>query len=290
MNEASNYRGLKIKRTNFLTLLGWMRYDLDLSGNELIIYGVIYGYSQNGGEYSGGKQYLADWANVDVRTVYNILKKLEGEGLIVKVDYVVDDVRHKGYRAIEPDEVPEESEEEKTEEIEEEKPEKISDSDENLKPEKISDKTGKNFRLNRKKFPTHIYINNINNINNIKEGEISQKICEIYNSSCPSLPPVKNMTKKRQRLIATLVSNHSLDEIKKAFAMAEASDFLTGNNDRGWVADFTFLIDEDNFTKLIEGSYKNKPKHTNPKKKTGFNNFSQRDDDLDALEKKLLGF
>lgn len=278
MNEASNYRGLKIKRTNFLTLLGWMRYDLDLSGNELIIYGVIYGYSQNGGEYTGGKQYLADWANVDVRTVYNILKKLEAAGLIVKVDYIVDDVRHKGYRAIEPDEIPEDSESEKPEEIEEEK------------PEKISDKTGKNFRPNRKKFPTHIYINNINNINNIKEGEISQKICEIYNSSCPSLPPVKNMTKKRQRLIEKLVSNHSLDEIKKAFVMAEASDFLTGNNDRGWVADFTFLIDEDNFTKLIEGSYKNKPKQTKPKKKTGFHNFEERDYDMDALEKKLLGF
>ena len=272
---------MEVKRSNYLTLQGWMITDLDLSGNELIIYGVIYGFSQNGGEYSLGKQYLADWAHVDLRTVYNVLKKLTDSGLIIKVDYTRDGVRRRGYRAIEPEGVSEDTDTEKSE--------KISDSEENKKSEKISDQIGKNFRPNRKKFPTPIYINNINNINNIKEGEISQKICEIYNSTCPSLPPVKNMTKKRQRLIANLLANHSVDEIKKAFAMAEASDFLTGNNNRGWTADFTFLIDEDNFTKLLEGSYKNKRKQdTKNKDKPGFKNFSQRETNMAELEKAMF--
>ncbi len=97
------------------------------------------------------------------------------------------------------------------------------------------------------------------------------------------------MTKKRQRLIVNLLANHSVDEIKKAFAMAEASDFLTGNNNRGWTADFTFLIDEDNFTKLLEGSYKNKRKQdTKNKDKPGFKNFSQRDTNMAELEKAMF--
>ena len=129
---------MEVKRHNYLTLQGWMITDLDLSGNELLIYGVIYGYSQNGGEYSLGKQYLADWAHVDLRTVYNVLKKLVNAGLILKVDYTRDGVRHKGYRAIEP--------EDETEKAKAEKSEKISDSEENKKSEKISDQIGKNFR------------------------------------------------------------------------------------------------------------------------------------------------
>ena len=31
----------------YITIQGWMRTDLKLSGNELIVYAIIYGFSQN---------------------------------------------------------------------------------------------------------------------------------------------------------------------------------------------------------------------------------------------------
>lgn len=46
---------------NYITIQGWMRTDLKLSGNELIVYAIIYGFSQNKqGEFTGSAQYLAD--------------------------------------------------------------------------------------------------------------------------------------------------------------------------------------------------------------------------------------
>ena len=31
---------------NYINIQGWMRTDLDLKGNELLVYAIIYGFSQ----------------------------------------------------------------------------------------------------------------------------------------------------------------------------------------------------------------------------------------------------
>lgn len=55
---------------NYITIQSWMRTDLKLSGNELIVYAIIYGFSQNKqGEFTGSVQYLADWVGCTKRTV-----------------------------------------------------------------------------------------------------------------------------------------------------------------------------------------------------------------------------
>lgn len=43
-----------------------------------------------------------------------------------------------------------------------------------------------------------------------------------------------------------------------ALAKAEASDFLSGRNDRGWAASFDFLTRQSSFAKLMEGVYDNR--------------------------------
>ena len=75
---------------NYITIQSWMRTDLKLSGNELIVYAIIYGFSQNKqGEFTGSAQYLADWVGCTRRTVMTILSRLVEEKLITKTEIVL---------------------------------------------------------------------------------------------------------------------------------------------------------------------------------------------------------
>jgi hypothetical protein len=46
-----------------------------------------------------------------------------------------------------------------------------------------------------------------------------------------------------------------LDGWSNVLSKVEASQFLRGENDRGWRADFDFVLSEANFTKITEGKY-----------------------------------
>lgn len=64
--------------------------------------------------------------------------------------------------------------------------------------------------------------------------------------------------------------------------MAEASDFLSGCNGAWTACNFDWLLNTENFLKVLEGNYKNKQQtQVNAQqkpKKNGFINFSQRTD------------
>ena len=76
---------MRIKSDNYMTIQGFMRTDLGLKGNELIVYAIIYGFSQTDKQwYTGSRQYLADWVGCTSRTVQTILDKLTSDGLIIK--------------------------------------------------------------------------------------------------------------------------------------------------------------------------------------------------------------
>lgn len=64
--------------------------ELGLKGNELLIYAIIYGFSQaEGTKFSGSLQYLADWCNSTRQGVLNTLKKLVEKNLIIKEDKII---------------------------------------------------------------------------------------------------------------------------------------------------------------------------------------------------------
>jgi uncharacterized protein YdaU (DUF1376 family) len=60
---------------------------------------------------------------------------------------------------------------------------------------------------------------------------------------------------RRRRLKARIREYPDLDDWQRAFSALERSTFLKGDNDRGWRADFDFLLQPKSFTKLLEGSY-----------------------------------
>ena len=77
----------KISDENYAVVQGWMINQLNLKGNELLIYAIIYGFSQDGaGEFTGSLQYLADWTNSTKQGVSKNLKSLCEKGLLNKKD------------------------------------------------------------------------------------------------------------------------------------------------------------------------------------------------------------
>jgi hypothetical protein len=69
------------------------------------------------------------------------------------------------------------------------------------------------------------------------------------------LPLVRRLTPERSRKLSGRLRTTSVDDWTEAISAIERSPFLRGENDRGWRADFDFLLQPASFTKLIEGSY-----------------------------------
>lgn len=73
-------------KDNYIVILPFMVNELRLKGNELIIYAIIYGFSQTEGQtFSGGMQYLMDWTQSTRRGVEKSLQKLRERGLVGRI-------------------------------------------------------------------------------------------------------------------------------------------------------------------------------------------------------------
>ena len=71
------------KKESYIVILPFMVDELNLKGNELLIYACIYGFTQTEGQvYSGGLAYLMRWTGCTKKSVIYILKKLRDRGLI----------------------------------------------------------------------------------------------------------------------------------------------------------------------------------------------------------------
>ena len=59
---------------------------LHLKGTKLILYAIIYGFTQDGAsEFTGSIQYLADFTGVSYESVRTNLKELTEQGLLIKI-------------------------------------------------------------------------------------------------------------------------------------------------------------------------------------------------------------
>lgn len=87
-------------KDNYIVVQSWMAKELKLKGNALIIYALIYGFSQTEKQAcTCGDEYIAAWINASTRAVINIKNELVGRGLVEKID-TKEDGRMSGYRAL----------------------------------------------------------------------------------------------------------------------------------------------------------------------------------------------
>lgn len=74
-----------MKSDNFVVIQGWMCNELELKGNELLIFALIYGFSQdNVSKFHGTRQYIADTFNISRPTVDKALQGLLDKQYICK--------------------------------------------------------------------------------------------------------------------------------------------------------------------------------------------------------------
>ena len=83
----------------------------------------------------------------------------------------------------------------------------------------------------------------------------------LFNGICRSFSPVSSVEKWRIEKIGALWQTcPDLDTFREVFEIFEASDFLKGGGEKGWKASFDWLIKPDNFRKVMEHQYDERPK------------------------------
>lgn len=93
----------KVKDKNYINISGWMVTRLGLKGNELLVYAIIYGFSQDDEtRFTGSLQYLADWVNSTKQSCIKCLKSLVEKGYIIKNEKIVNGVKFCEYQAVKP--------------------------------------------------------------------------------------------------------------------------------------------------------------------------------------------
>lgn len=102
---------------------------------------------------------------------------------------------------------------------------------------------------------------------NKNKDNIVENFLNNYHSICKSLPTVRRITDKRRKGILNIAKKYSEEDILLVFNNAEESNFLTGKNDRGWIADIDFILREDKFISILEGKYGGKGNISGNKKK-----------------------
>lgn len=103
--------------------------------------------------------------------------------------------------------------------------------------------------------------NNTNNKDNtyVKDGHFDyQKIIDLFNSICLSLPQVRIISDNRQKAIRR-ANKDIKGEWEQFFHKIENSDFLSGRNGQ-WKASFDWCIQPRNLIKILEGNYDNQIK------------------------------
>lgn len=109
----------------------------------------------------------------------------------------------------------------------------------------------------------------------IRPSPLVEKIVAVYEETTKGrLSQIQAMTDKRKRAVKKFVDFYrkqvnAVDEaaflsaVREYFRRAVRSSFLTGQNDRGWKADFDFLMNENKALALLEGKYDDKKTETN---------------------------
>lgn len=85
----------------------------------------------------------------------------------------------------------------------------------------------------------------------------TEEFADAWNRSCGRLPKVRDLTEgRRKKLRARMAQGITVAKFAEVVCICAATPFLTGDNPRGWHADFDWLIENDtNIAKVMEGKY-----------------------------------
>lgn len=91
----------------YIVIQDWMIADLQLKGNELLTYALIYGFSQDGeSEFKGSLKYISEFLGVSKRTAQRSIENLVDRGIVKKRVEEISGVKFNRYVAHEKADTP----------------------------------------------------------------------------------------------------------------------------------------------------------------------------------------
>lgn len=222
----------RVKDESYICIQGWMINRLNLKGNELLVYAIIYGFSQDEeSRFTGSLQYLADWTNSSKQGVMKNLKSLADKGYIEKTDRMINGVKFCEYHT-----------------------KKFNTPLNNVEQGMKQSLMGGI----KQSLPNNIDLDNIKN--NIDDNLYS-RVIDLYHEHCPSLPKIVKLTDARKKTIRTRLKTYTEDDLVAAFDKVEASDFLRKGSGTWHGASFDWIMNPRNIVKILEGNYDNRPQN-----------------------------
>lgn len=89
-----------VKDYNYINIQGWMINKLKLRGNDLFVFAIIYGFTQDGEQwFEGSRQYLADWCDSTKRGIQKNLNSLIEKEYLIKEETLINNVKFCKYKA-----------------------------------------------------------------------------------------------------------------------------------------------------------------------------------------------
>lgn len=105
------------------------------------------------------------------------------------------------------------------------------------------------------------------------------------------MPRIYKLTETRKKHISARIDENGIDSLFKAFEKAGSSDFLTGKTPNkspkhcNFKCDIDWIINQNNFVKILEGKYDNKAKTNNIKNLIDLSDFTSLTDNFLRLRR-----
>ena len=189
-------KSIKVKDENFYQISGWMINKLNLKGIPLMVYAIIFGFSQDGeSEFSGSRKYLCDFTGTTKPTIDKALNELIESNFIIKISETKNSIVFNKY--------------------------KVNLDMLNFTTDKETLLGGDKETLlggGKETLPNNNNINNNNiNNNNIKENNINNIIEEIFDFwNSKNIIKHSKFTDARKKAIAKVLKEYSIEDIKLA--------------------------------------------------------------------------
>ena len=128
------------------------------------------------------------------------------------------------------------------------------------------------------------------------------QILEMYNRLCEKtgLRSIRSVSGKRKIQTAARFKEYGLNDFVELFEKVSASSFLCGGGERGWKADYDWLIAPTNMQKVLEGKYDDEQSNAplqktyphEPYQTTGFSNPAQNNQERrdPFLERAMMAY
>jgi hypothetical protein len=221
-----------MKNGDYITILAPMVSELKLSGNNLIVFALIHGFTKDGNhKFNGSIDFICKWTNLSRPTVIETLRWLTESGFLNKEEQTINNVKICLY---------------------------TTNYESILEGSKETLPAVKKFNKGSKVTLPNIDINNDNDKSlstNINYSEIKAK-WEEFN---PQLPTIRSFDNKRKNALKSLLKNNNatIDDLYKAFEIISVCSFCQGCNDKKWTATLDWLFNNTKscFNRLFEGAY-----------------------------------